>query len=228
MKMPIPTLTPAWRRRLRRVRWGSLRRAEPVSHRWGYDRGKPVDRHLIETFVIEHRSAIRGQVLEVKDTMYTARHGTGVVSFDVVDIEADNPDTTIVADLSEPNSLPAGRFDCAVITQTLMCVPDPASALENLWQSLAPGGTLLLTAAAISRVDPDSSAIDRWRFTPGGLRLLVDRCCPGGDAEVVGLGNLVVAMAFLQGLAAQELRPDELRRNDPAYPVVTAAVVRRP
>lgn len=224
----LPSLSPTWRRRLRRVRWGSFRRPGPVSHRWGYDRGRPVDRHLIERFIIEHRDLIHGRVLEVKDTMYTARHGHDVTSFDVVDIVVDNADATIVADLSDPGSLPAGRFDCAVITQTLMCVPDPAAALTNLWQSLAPGGSILLTAAAISRVDPDSSDIDRWRFTPAGLRVLVDRCCPGAEAEVVGLGNIVVAIAFLHGLAAEELDADELGRIDPSYPVVTAAVIRRP
>ena len=31
--------------------WGDLRRMDPVSDRWGYDRGLPVDRYYIEAFL---------------------------------------------------------------------------------------------------------------------------------------------------------------------------------
>ena len=50
------------------------------------------------------------------------------------------PEATIVADLSEPNSLPANRFDCFILTQTLQLVADLEAALENAWQSLTSGG----------------------------------------------------------------------------------------
>lgn len=222
------TLTPAWRRRLRRVRWGSLRRETPVSHRWGYDRGTPVDRRLIEDFLTENSDAVRGHVLEVKDPRYTDRFGRDVTASDVVDIDASNPQATIVADLSERGSLPAGRFDCAIVTQTMMYVPDPFAAVANLWQSLAPGGTLLVTVASIIRVDPDADQIDRWRITPPGFRQLVDRECPDADVEIGGRGNLVAAIAFLQGMATEELREEELTRHDPSYPVITVAAIRRP
>lgn len=224
----LPKLSPTWRRRLRRVRWGSLRRRQPVSHRWGYDRGTPVDRHLIEGFLTEHAGLIRGRVLEVKDDRYTRRFGHDVTSSDIVDIDAANADATIVADLSEPGSLPAAAFDCAVITQTIMLVPDPFTAIENLWRSLAPGGTLLVTVAGISRVDPDGPQIDRWRITPSGFQALVDRVCPDAEHVISGRGNLVTSIAFLQGLAAEELRDEELTRHDPAYPMITAAVLRQP
>ena len=41
---------------------------------------------------------------------------------EIVDIDASNADATIVADLLEPNSLPANRFDCFILTQTLQLV----------------------------------------------------------------------------------------------------------
>ncbi len=223
----LPKLSPAWRRRIRRVRWGNLRREGPVSHRWGYDRGTPVDRSLIEGFLAEHTDVVRGRVLEVKDDRYTKRFGRGVTESDIVDIDPANPDATIVADLSEAGSLPAERFDCAIITQTIMLVPDPFTAIANLWQSLAPGGTLLVTVAGISRVDPDGPQIDRWRITPSGFQALVDRVCPDAEHQISGRGNLVTSIAFLQGLAAEELRREELTRHDPAYPMITAAMLRR-
>lgn len=221
-------LNPTWRRRLRRVRWGSLRRTDPVSHRWGYDRGNPVDRHYIEAFLAEHTADVRGDVLEVKDSTYTNRYGAGVTTAHVVDIDPSNQDATIVADLSVVGSLPSAAFDCAVVTQTLMVVPDARAALENLWQSLRPGGTLLVTAAFICRVDPDEPQIDRWRFSPAGLRTLLDHACPDADVAIRPFGNVTASIAFLHGLASEELRPADLDHVDPRFPVVTAAVVRRP
>ncbi|HSC25950.1 MAG TPA: hypothetical protein VLD67_01675, partial [Vicinamibacterales bacterium] len=34
--------------------WGDLRRSNPVSRNWGYDRGTPIDRHYIHEFLASH------------------------------------------------------------------------------------------------------------------------------------------------------------------------------
>src|SRR5262249_39627422 len=47
------------------VRFGSLRRAAPISRSFGNDRGLPVDRFYIERFLATHAECIRGRVLEV-------------------------------------------------------------------------------------------------------------------------------------------------------------------
>ena len=60
---------------------------------------------------------------------YTNRFGGArVTSSDVLDIDPANTAATIVADLGEPDSLPADRFDCAIFTQTLHLVPDMGAA----------------------------------------------------------------------------------------------------
>src|SRR5205823_13182818 len=56
-----------------RVEWGDLRRVQPVSQYWGWDRGKPIDRHYIEGFLEAHRADVRGRVLEVRDPLHTQR-----------------------------------------------------------------------------------------------------------------------------------------------------------
>jgi SAM-dependent methyltransferase len=216
------------RRRLRRVRWGSLRRLEPVSPRWGSERGRAVDRHYIDAFLARHAEHSRGRVLEVRDDEYTRRFGRDVSSVDIVDIDPRNDEATIIADLADPSSLPAGAFDCVIVPQTLVYVRDLTTALENLWQSLAPGGTLLVTNPAISRVDPDAPADDRWHFMPAGLEELIQRTCPDAEFSVEAGGNPLVATAFLQGIAAEELRRDELDARHPLFPVVVMAVVRKP
>ena len=220
--------SPTVRRSTRRVRFGSLRRLQPVSRGWGSERGTPVDRIYIDRFFAEHAAAIRGRVLEVRDPRYTTAYGNGVEHVEIVDIDPRNELATIVADLADPDSLPASAFDCAIVPQTLVYVRDLVSAVGNLWQSLAPGGTLLITTPAIARIDPDAADADRWHLTPAGLAEVVRRGCPAGDATVAGHGNPLVAIAFLHGLAQEDLSPAELDFEHPLFPVVVTAAVRKP
>jgi SAM-dependent methyltransferase len=211
------------------VWWGNLRRRRPFSQDWGFDRGLPVDRFYIESFLALFADLIRGRVLEVAEPLYTRQlGGDRVTSSDVVDIDVSNESATIVADLAVRGSLPAERFDCAIVTQTLQYVDDPVAAVSNLSQALAGGGTLLLTVPCMSRLDPAQRRVDRWRFTPLGLEDLVRRGYPEGELEVRGYGNVLASTAFLMGLAADELRPAELVDLDPDFPLVACARVKKP
>jgi SAM-dependent methyltransferase len=209
------------------VRWGSLRRLEPVSASWGSERGTPVDRYYINRFYGAHRDLIRGHVLEVRDPRYTRQFGHGVTSVDIVDIDPRNDGASIVADLAETDSLPPEAFDCAVVPQTLVYVSDPVAATANLWRSLRPGGALLITVPVITRLDRAALDIDRWHLTAAGLEEVVRRGCPGGEYSVQAHGNPVVAVAFLHGLALEELRSNELDSHHPLFPIVATAVVRK-
>lgn len=220
------------KRALRRqmpVLWGNIRRRRPFSSYWGFDRGLPVDRFYIEAFLHRCSEDIRGRVLEVSEPVYSRRFGgPGMTSTDVLDIDPENAEATIVADVAVAGSLPASQFDCAVVTQTLQYVDDPDTAIVNLWQALAPGGTLLLTVPCLQRIDPDLPDVDRWRFTPLGLRDLVGRACTRGEVNVEGHGNVLASVAFLMGLGADELRRSELEDDDPDFPLVACARVRKP
>jgi SAM-dependent methyltransferase len=208
--------------------WGSLRRRRPLSDDWGFDRGLPLDRFYIESFLARYREEIRGRVLEVAEPLYTHQLGDArVTSSDVVDIDGGNELATIVADLAVPGSIPGESFDCVIVTQTLQYVDDPAAAVSNLWAGLAGGGTLLLTVPCLARIDPEQRPVDRWRFTPQGLDDLVRRRCPEGELELTGYGNVLAATGFLMGIAADELREAELEDYDPDFPVIAAARVHK-
>ena len=208
------------------VRWGSLRRTTPFNRSWGYERGTPVDRVYIEEFLAAHAADVRGACLEVLNADYTNRFGgTRVTSTDVLDIDPSNTAATIVADLGEPDSLPAERFDCAILTQTLHLVPDMRAALANTWRALSPGGVLLLTAPALGRHEARKNFHhDRWRVTSTGLQWLLTGL-PDARAEITTYGNVLSCTAFLYGLAAEELRPEELQVFDREFPLVVAARV---
>lgn len=162
------------------------------------------------------------------DTEYTTAYGgSRVTTADVLDIQASNEKATIVADLSKPGSLPVGRFDCVLITQTLQYVRSPDTALENLWQALAPGGSALITVPCTSRVDPDAPDADRWRFTPLGLETLLRRNGEWAELEVYGFGSVLTSAAFLMGLAAEDLRDREVDEQDEFFPLVACARARK-
>jgi methyltransferase family protein len=226
-----PRARAAVRRRLNRLnrpRWGNLRRREPFSAYYGFDRGTPVDRFYIERFLAEHARDIRGTVLEVGNARYARafRH-SAPARVEIIDIDERNPDLTIHADLSEPFSLPAERFDCFVLTQTLQLVSDVEAALHNAWQGIAPAGVLLISVPGITRSDPRELTADRWRYTPSGLETLLARTCSNGRREVFGYGNLTSALAFLMGLAAEELSESELIHTDAHFPVAICARVEK-
>jgi SAM-dependent methyltransferase len=217
--------------RLRRrvpVRWGSLRRTRPISADYGYDRGTPVDRAYIERFLAGHAADIGGRVLEVRDTRYTEAYGAGkITSRDVLDIDESNADATIVADLADPSSLPADRFDCVIMTQTLQYVDPPATGLANLYRALVPNGVALVTVPCMARLDPDFAAVDRWRFTPAGLSRLFAGTGGWAEVEVSGFGNVLACAAFLYGIAAGELAEEELADHDDRFPLIACARARK-
>lgn len=209
-------------RRLRRMRhpaWlGNLRCTTPLSQKWGYDRGTPIDRHYIEHFLCAHRQDIRGRVLEVKDSGYTNRYGTDVERCEVVDIDASNSRATIVTDLAAADGIRANQFDCVVLTQTLQYIHEPRAALQHIHRILRSGGVLLATVPAISRLDEQLT--DYWRFTPLACTMLFGAVFGTEQVTVQPHGSVLSAVAFLVGMAAEELSPRELASHDARFPIV--------
>jgi SAM-dependent methyltransferase len=121
--------------------------------------------------------------------------------------------------------MPESRFDCVVCTQTIHLIPDVGVAVAALRRSLKPGGVLLLTVPGISQTvsDDRNPWKDSWRYTALGLAHLLSKDFPARLVDITTYGNVFTAIAFLHGIAAEELAPDELWTTDPAYPVIVAA-----
>jgi SAM-dependent methyltransferase len=213
-----------WRRRLRRFRrpaWlGSIRRTSPLSDHWGRDRGTPVDRYYIERFLSAERGAIRGRVVEVLNADYTERFGVGVESSDVLDIDSANPSATIFADLAGADDVPSDTFDCFVLTQTLQYIYDLRSAVQHVHRVLRPGGTVLCTVPTVSRIAKGTLETEYWRMTALGCERLFADAFAGGVVDARAHGNVLTAIAFLVGMAAEELTQRELEATDPFFPLL--------
>ena len=217
-----------WQQRLRCwppsgwVRFGSFRRVTPVSRRFGFGRGRSVDRYYIEHFLASYADDIGGDVLEIGDDTYTRQFGRARVSAShVLHVMDGNPKATLVADLTHADHLPSNAFDCIVCTQTLQYIYDVKAAIRTLYRILKPGGVLLVTVpgiSQISRFDMDRWG-EHWRFTSLSAQRMFSEIFPSDQVTVEAHGNVLAAIAFLHGLAVEELSPDELDHRDPDYEV---------
>ncbi len=206
----------------RAVSMGDLRRLEPVSREFGFDRGTPIDRHYIERFLAAHSGDIRGRVLEVGDDSYTRRFGGARVGVsDVLNVRPGGG-TTIVSDLSSGAGIPDDAFDCLVVTQTLHLLWDVAAGVRTMLRVLKQGGVLLLTVpGTISQIERGQWRTTwYWGFGPLAVQRLFGEIFGPENVEVTVHGNVLTSTAFLQGLSAEELKPAELELNDPLYPLL--------
>lgn len=216
-------------RRMRRpARFGTLGRCRPLSNQWGVDRGLPIDRYYIEAFLELYREDIRGRVLEVKDSDYTVQFGTAVEIADVLDIDPSNARATITADLSAASTIADDQFDCLILTQTLHHILDTRSALEHAHRILRPGGVVLATLPAVSRiVRGHGYTTDYWRFTPASCLALFERSFGPGQVRVHSYGNVTSAIAFLAGAAREDLGSTQLDTRDEYFPVILGVCARK-
>jgi glycosyltransferase involved in cell wall biosynthesis len=201
---------------------GDFRRLTPLSHEFGYDRGGPIDRYYIETFLRKEAASIRGRALEIGDNSYTLQYGaTTIRQSDVLHIDATNPQATFVGDLSDAPHIPDNTFDCLVLTQTLHLIYDFKGALQTCYRILKPGGTLLLTVPGITPIDRGEwKETWYWTFTDRALHRLLAETFPVGSIEISSFGNVHVATAFLYGLGLSELDPASLDFYDPQFQVI--------
>ena len=201
------------------VNFGSLRRLTPISRHFGYDRGRPIDRYYIENFLAHHADDIRGHVLEIGDASYTRQFGGDrVAKSDVLHVTSDNPEATIVGDLANAPQIPYNTFDCFILTQTLLCIYDLRAAMTTIHRILKPGGVVLATLPGMTQLSDDQwGDYFCWAFTSQSARRLFEEVFPKENIQIETFGNVLAAMAYLQGIAVEELRQSELDYRDPLY-----------
>jgi SAM-dependent methyltransferase len=206
-------------------RWGNLRRVRPFSASYGFDRGTPIDRYYLDTFLRGNQTLITGRVLEVQMPSYTKRFGHGIQESHSVDIDP-KFNATFTCDLADAPRIPSDYYDCFLLPNTLQHVEALRPALQTMLRVTKPGGTLLASAAGFLPLIEDGG--DFWRLSAQGWRRLLADSWPGCDIAVESHGNCLVALAAMHGLALEELSDGELDVQDPRYPVLVTIRCRKP
>jgi len=119
------------------------------------------------------------------------------------------------------------RFDVVFCEQVLEHVPDPWGATRNLRELCAPGGRVIVSTPFLIKVHELAiyDMRDYWRFTPRGLRTLLEGA--GLEVEAVdSWGNRQCVVGNLDRWAAY--RPWHSLADNPDTPVQVWAFARRP
>ena len=202
------------------VRWYDLRKTQPVSSIFGLDRGIPIDRYYIENFISANKDTIKGEVLEIGDSTYSKKYGNpNFMNYQVLSYSKEDPDVTIIGDLTEHSSLPANTIDCFICTQTFNFIYDFQKAMEGAYLLLKNDGVLLATVGGISQIsrfDMDRWG-DFWRFTTKSTMTAFGKVFGEANVIVESYGNVLSAIAFLEGISAGELKNEELDYRDENY-----------
>src|SRR5690606_1450905 len=103
------------------------------------------------------------------------------------------------------------------------------AALRTCHRILKPGGTLLVAVPFIAQYSPGDRALwgEYWRFSRMAMERLLGQAFGPGNVEIGAYGNALAAACFVQGIAAEELSPDELGYYDADYDIVITGVARR-
>lgn len=190
---------------------------KPVSRRWGYERGTAIGRWYLDRLLEEHRADVTGVVLEIKNRRYTEGVGHDVIVADVLDIDPTNTLANIVVDLAQADCVPADKYDCFILTETLQYIFDLQSAIGHAHRVLKPGGILLAGVPNISPQDSELAEVDCWRFTKRGCELLFGNVFGNENVDVRGFGNFASCISSLSGVAVEELPLEELEVHDQKY-----------
>ena len=203
-------------------------RKEPISRRFGYNRGLPIDRYYIERFLNKNRNFIKGVVAEVGNGDYIKKFGQRNVKEALIINKSCDDLSQIKQDLVSGEGTPKNKLDCFILTQTLPFIFGVNRAVINACRALKKNGVLLVTVSGItqiSRYDMDRWG-HYWSFTDLSLKKIFEPLLPK-KLKIETYGNVKSATALLYGLASQELSRKDLEFKDPDYPVIITAVVQK-
>ena len=197
--------------------------AKPVSDKFGFDRGQPIDRYYIEKFLKANSPSIKGTVLEIAENTYTKKFGSANVVSKVLHSTPTQNESDIIADLCNVSTLPSQTIDCFICTQTFNFIYNFQDAIKGSHYLLKPSGVLLATVACmspISKYDADRWG-DYWRFTPQSCIRAFGEVFGERNIDVSPLGNSAAAALFMKGYAQEDLKKSvDLDFNDELFPLI--------
>jgi SAM-dependent methyltransferase len=198
------------------------RRVRAAAHRALYPEAISAAEHwqraVLNAKVVERLDALGPQGLSAAEISGDAHAGRPWRDYRALHY----PQFDLCAPIADP-----GRFDVVICEQVLEHVPDPWLAAEHLRELVRPGGHVIVSTPFLIRVHelPEYDLRDYWRFTPRGLRTLLEGAAL--EVEAVGAwGNRQCVVGNLDGWSA--LRPWHSLRNEPDLPVQVWAFARRP
>lgn len=201
----------------------------PVCRDFGMSRGKAVDRVYIERFLEENKKYIKGETLEIAENTYTLRYGENRIKNSYILHLEGWGDNAIKGNLETGEGITANKYDCAIITQTLMFIFDFKKVAENIYRLLKKGGTALITVSGIGQISRYDA--DNWGsffgFHEDAMKNLFVPIFGEKNTIINSYGNVKTAVALLYGLCYEELKESDFLVNDKDYPVIITVLLHK-
>ena len=202
------------------------RTLKPISTKYGFDRGTPIDRYWIEDFLYKNRNHIQGHCLEITDDHYVSKFGGNVTKVDVLDIDKNNKLANIYGDLRNlKDVIPNNTYDCTILTHVLGLIDEYENVIKETYRILKPGGVMLFTSSTFSPVYDE--AVNYWRFTPASIGYIFGKYFKEKNIHIKSYGNVLAGQAFWVGMAQEDLTKRELEYNDSRFPCIVTARIKK-
>ncbi len=201
----------------------------PVSRKFGVERGNAIDRYYIEDFLEKNKELVHGDCLEIAENTYTLKYGEDRVSNSYVLHLKGWGDNAIKGNLETGEGIEPDKYDCAIITQTLMFIFDIQKVVANIYKLLKRGGNALVTVAGISQISRTDA--DLWGsyygFHKDAIKRFFVPIFGEENVKIHSYGNVKTAVAMLCGLCQEDLVQEDFTPEDPDYPVILSIVLKK-
>ena len=224
-------LKPRYRKLCQRQRSTSaILAGRPIKRQYGILPRLANRSFLYRAVSARHRGDICGRCLKSGRTGTLGVWRRSSSASNVVDVRAENPQASIIADLKTATNIPSDSFDCIILTQVLIYMDDVEAALATVLRILKPGGVALITVPGISQIcsDPEEASKWNWSFYPRTFQRLLAKFFDPKKLIVEGYGNLKTTIGFLAGLAQEDMASDDYLFQDHRYPLIVAARATKP
>lgn len=201
---------------------------KPFCREFGYTEGTPVDRYYIDCFLDKYKEDIWGDVVEIADSTYTIKYGGEKVKHSYIMHVNGWGKNVIKGNLESGEGIEENKYDCAIITQTLMFIYDFSSVVNNIYKMLKPEGVALITVAGISQLAREDAGNwgSYWSFEPDSLRKGFEKKFIN-NVVIQSYGNVKVAVAMLYGMCSEEIPKEIYGYNDEQYPLIIGVRVKK-
>lgn len=201
---------------------------EPSSRKFGLERGTAIDRFYIENFLEANKELIHGDCLEIAENTYTLKYGEEQVD-NAYRLHLRGDNNAIKGNLETGEGIEENRYDCVIITQTLMFIFDIRKVAANIYKMLKKNGTALITVAGISQISRYDA--DLWGsyygFHKDAMISLFEPLFGRENVKVESYGNVKTAVAMLYGMCREELTDSDFEVSDENYPLILSVVLRK-
>lgn len=193
----------------------------PVSRRWGLERGMAIDRYYIEKYLCMNSKLISGDVMEIADDEYILKFGSNVNNSIILHVNGWG-EKCIKGNLATGEGIKDDWVDCLICTQTLQFIFDLYSAVKNIHRLLKVGGHALITIPGISQISLYDAKRwgDYWRFTVQGVTELFQTEFEKEKVNIKSFGNIKSVCGFLYGVCVEDFEVEDLEYNDEQFPLV--------